>query len=506
MARRDFFIIGLIFISVFSFLFITATISSGYHFTDDHEIIQLTRELSTDSIYAVTKRWVTRDLTIRLRPMYYFTHIITTKVLKDNIFVWSIYTGLLAVIVLSLFYLGIRRFKYSISEAIWFILISFLGPQLAIFWRLGPAETMGVFFLGLSFYSITNNSKRYNLNTFLFAVFLIAASLCKESFAIIVPAMVFLKLGYQKSLFNLSFKEVILKNLILIASLVIIFVILTIIVFINWHPGGNFIRNEYSLYRLLRDIYYVIKPLGNFIILLAVTGFVYFKSKNNSVNLNYLLKLILPIIFCALIIIPNFILYWYARSPMQERYLLPTTIGLAFLIVGLLTAIKAQSAKLSKYLSLVIIIFLILQGYKAFKQAYAFTKEGQQTNKFLSLIVDKVRDYPKVLLVVDPIDSYEWTISLDNYLSLKEGIKVYIYWLRNPLSIWYNTVSGKGMAQNLVLKFENRGIKESDWPPDRLIFLDNKLSAIFFSQNNIAIDQYKEIKIEDTPFSVWQRR
>jgi hypothetical protein len=129
----------------------------------------------------------------------------------------SIFTGILAMCSFSFFYFGARKLKYGVLESLVFVLLIFIGSQMAIWWRLGTNETIGMFFLGLAFLFMAKCTKKenYRLNNVAFIILLIIASLCKESFIITIPALVVFKIWNEKNVFKITFKESVKNNYLL---------------------------------------------------------------------------------------------------------------------------------------------------------------------------------------------------------------------------------------------------------------------------------------------------
>ena len=109
-----------------SLLGFTKTPFSGIHFQDDHQIITINKELSSDKVIDVISSHVKEDLKIRLRPFYFVHRVLITKILRDNIIYWSLYTGLLAILASFFLYKFIRLLQFSSIESILFCISYFI--------------------------------------------------------------------------------------------------------------------------------------------------------------------------------------------------------------------------------------------------------------------------------------------------------------------------------------------------------------------------------------------
>ena len=65
MNKKDLLPILLIVISIIGFFLATETVTSGYQFVDDHEILRIKQDLSVQSFLEVSFKWIERDLSIR---------------------------------------------------------------------------------------------------------------------------------------------------------------------------------------------------------------------------------------------------------------------------------------------------------------------------------------------------------------------------------------------------------------------------------------------------------
>lgn len=99
LKNQHYSIIFLVILVFWFLIFITSgSLFSGYHFTDDHEIVAINFDVEIEKINIIELfiQWIKKDLISgRLRPFYYIHRIIETRVFGLNFSLWSIYTGLL---------------------------------------------------------------------------------------------------------------------------------------------------------------------------------------------------------------------------------------------------------------------------------------------------------------------------------------------------------------------------------------------------------------------------
>ncbi|HEX9109584.1 MAG TPA: hypothetical protein VF832_20220, partial [Longimicrobiales bacterium] len=172
-----------------AFFAVEGTAVSAYHLEDDHEIIRITADLRTRSFLEVAGSWVRND--IRFRPVYYTHRVAQARVFGDDFRAWGIYTTALGAATFVLLYVTLRWLRFPRLAALAFAFFSLCGEQLGIWWRIGPNETVGMFCLavacvGLARWSVTGSCGWRAL----FWLGSVLASLSKESFVAVLPALV----------------------------------------------------------------------------------------------------------------------------------------------------------------------------------------------------------------------------------------------------------------------------------------------------------------------------
>jgi hypothetical protein len=476
-------------------LFLANTVTSGYHFVDDHEVIKMKSDLKASSVNTVAKSWVTIDLKSngRFRPFYYIHRVWETKLFGSDFFLWSVYTGLLWFIAMILFYTGMRNLKYSWVESVIFIIILFIGPQSSVWWRLGPGESLGVFLLGLSFFFMTKalNRRLYQFYNILFIFFLILASLTKESFLLIIPAMVVFKVWNERIFIWSSMRESIIKNLILTIPLVVFAVELIII---KKYVGIAYSGLESSMLSNVQAVIttglHFLRTYLNLLIVGLILAIICFRIKKIPVRINAL-----SIVFFILILGPNLILY--AKSGLVERYLLPSTLGLAFLVVTLLRDIEGDHERLKKIAAILIGISFLPNIYTTISESVKFAKEGESTGILLSDISQYNAIGKPVLVIVDPVLLYEKSVSLKTYLVYENNIDLFGYVIPKD-----NDPDYQGYVDGWKSYFEGKQYENMPSKPGLLIFLDNKMIDEFFAKSNLPRNNYVTVEMGKTPFAL----
>jgi hypothetical protein len=492
-------ILGIVLFLTCSLLF-TGTISSGFHFTDDHQIYNIEDDLSTSSTLEVASSWIKRDFEWRFRPLYFMHRVFQVKMFGSNFLLWSIYYGILAIIAFTSFYGGMRRLKYSIWESLTFLAVVFVGSQMSVWWRLGTSETIGMVFLGITFYFMTLclSRKHYLINTILFIVFLIFASLSKESFVIIIPAFIIYKILNEKDFFGISIARTIKKNYLLIIPAFVMFLEL---IFILLSVGTTFgyAGIDSNIKNMIKGIMEIFEEQSVFLWISIPLIFLYlYVELNEKENRIEKIRILIPsIIFCALVCVPNIILH--AKSGIDKRFLLPFTIGVAFFIVTMIKNFtKFSNWQKSLICGVILIVFCGDTGY--LYKAYLFSQEGKDTNSFLTAISENATDSTNILLVADPVKTNERSFSIQTYFKHK-GIKnLYAHaleqdnyedWSKDLIPLWHSW-------------FEEKQLENMDTIPRMVVFLDKGLVDDFFKKNILLISEYRPLLKNDSLFEVYR--
>jgi hypothetical protein len=202
--------IGILFCLLwFGILMGTGTLSSGYHLTDDQDLLRIGADLAGTTLGREIRIFLKGIFApaLRFRPVFELHRRVMTVVLGTDFTAWSIYFGILAVLTSFFLFLFLRKTGFSIVEALLFAVLTLLGEQAALWWKLGTNETIGMFILSLAllFMALSVDStgkKKKILYETLFIFFTILASWCKESFILMIPALVAWKiwLTHQKSI------------------------------------------------------------------------------------------------------------------------------------------------------------------------------------------------------------------------------------------------------------------------------------------------------------------
>ena len=470
---QEYFLVLIIFVFlVFGFLAFTGTLFSGFHFTDDHGIIRINDHPKQGDFFQVARGVISNDLNLRFRPFYFLHRVLQTRLFGINFTLWHIYNGLLAAFCAFFLYLFARNANFSFAQSLFFSFLTLLGPQAVIWWRLGPSETQGMFFLALCLFFLAKSvyAYRYNaLYNWAFVVSLIMTSLCKESFIVLIPGILFLKIWLYGSQNKVSFIDAVYKNLFSIGFLILIMLIelYIIIAFVGTNKLGYVgVDQNIHLFRLLgRSIYYTIRR-GPFI--LALFGmFLIMRSRlnnNQKFSIHNIFKVFIDnflkiIILFSLIFFPQAFLY--NKTGFWDRYLLPAFLAFSFLIVYLQREID-KSGKISYFSQKIFVILLIIMLWfkvePTINIAKAFTNEGVATSSFLKSITENTNENSKIVIASDPVGNFEWSISISTYLKLVGNrSNHYFIWIETD-RIVHNSEFSERLRKEIKAEFKDKDL------------------------------------------------
>ena len=332
---------------VWVFVFTTKTFFSGFHLSDDQILIYFNNHLHQQSFFSAAYSEIKSDLFLRFRPLAIFYYLTLAKWPYPDFNIISLIVGWQGIFSCYFFYRFARDLKCSLAVSFMFPLFLLCGNQGVIFWRNCVNETFAIFLLSLSFFFLgklfsTKINERWN--TILFALFLLLSTLTKESFIILVPAVLFLKIwkeviNYNGFLFSLKQN----KKLIIFFIIIVITEIATIYyykkhssIFIEY---VSIDENTFSITNLLTSTIRLWITKGYLIIIIPVITFIIFIKKKYTPEDIRSFFLPLALLF-LLITIPQILLY--SKSLIFERYLLPGTLSSALAIPFFTSIYKAQ--------------------------------------------------------------------------------------------------------------------------------------------------------------------
>jgi hypothetical protein len=437
----------------FAILILCGTLFSGYHFMDDHGILRESKEVANSNLQKEVKIFKKNllDPKMRFRPFYWAHRRLMLAVMGTDFTAMSIYIGFLAVFTSFFLFLFMKKTGFPAVESILFVGLTLLGEQAAIWWRLGNNETLGMLMLSIAllFMALSVNTfqeRKKILHEFLFALFAILASWSKESFILIIPALVFWKIwltrqkkqepGPQdptnsKQTAKGTWRDAVKENL--IPGIPLLLVCLIELVHVIKNVGTTKIvyagYEGFQLTNFIKTGLQGFMAVHGWVILLLLLlclrrpGALFIKTAPGPRKNFSLTQVFWAVVLGSLIFIPQIVLYM--KSGMMDRYLLPGVMGFTFLMVVLLRYIREAGSKKAVVIIAVLLLAVIsLQQLRVTRYtAIGFANEGKQINAWLQSIEQNTDEQDKILVVTHMRRYYEGSISLKIYLDEKSNRK-----------------------------------------------------------------------------------
>lgn len=202
--RKENIIIFLIAIVLFGGILMgTRVVWSGYHFMDDHCVIEIQEKFEGgESLINVIKEEVKGDLTIRFRPLYWTVWVIKIYLFGTNFTAYMIIAMIEGIFTFVLLYKFARNIKATQIEALIFVLLSVLGEQFAPWFRPPNQENEGFLYCAIVMFLISkiyaDGVKGKIAQKMLLCLMILISSLQKEAFTIMLPGYLMLIMAVMR--------------------------------------------------------------------------------------------------------------------------------------------------------------------------------------------------------------------------------------------------------------------------------------------------------------------
>ncbi|TAH18132.1 MAG: hypothetical protein EAZ08_12030 [Cytophagales bacterium] len=354
--------------------------------------------------------------------------LITCKLFGEKVQVarW----GYLLIGILSSFLLFLvgRKMKFSIVLSLLFPAIAFLGQQFSVWYSIDNQEPIGLLFMSLSLYltSLTDGKKGL-LFDFLAILAGLCMSLSKETFILMLPALVVFKFYISHTNTQNTIKTSILKSLLFATSLFIIFILeISYILFVMKGTGRGYagvsgtlgiaayLKNFFYLF-LVNDVYFY--ALTGALLTGFATGGNFFENIKKFVIKNFiLLALVLGIVIPQVIV--------YARTGWLPRYYLPCFVGISLFLVIVLNYLQSASTGIYKLFLILLVFYIGLEitpkisdnPDQTFRHARNHATFADNTEQLIASIVSKSKPNSLILIVTNPVENILQPKALSEYL------------------------------------------------------------------------------------------
>ncbi|MCH5250255.1 MAG: hypothetical protein J1E98_09985 [Lachnospiraceae bacterium] len=385
-------------------LFGTGNIFTGWHWVDDHEMYRILKLYKNQhvTLAETISFFLKNDFNIRWRPLYWILRVGICYIFGDNPVIYKLLLCVIGMATYVLLYRSARNLQCSARFSHLFALVVLMGRQFEVWYRIANQENIGMLFGAVCMCLLT---KQYRDNVFsrktdvLIVVMACCAGLMKESFLLLLPAFVWLRLGLEAVRDLQSPKDIlnILKKNVLFIVIPAFFFLINVYVIVTYvgvsqlgHAGlhENYGIKDYiwAIQRLCKDSLYsyvllACVILGSILIWLCFL----FLIKKERLHLNFLLLVLL--IFSGYIVVTQMILH--AKSGMWSRYLLPGVIGYAMIFV-VCADLLLKDIRYKITIGFIIGIFLFSRfRLSIINMSLDYAQEAKAINKVYDIVLDR---------------------------------------------------------------------------------------------------------------------
>jgi hypothetical protein len=333
-----------------------------------------------------------------------------------------------------------------------------------------------------------------------------------------MPAILLWKMFLDYDRQKLPINKIIKTNLltILILSIIVLLELYYIINFTGTHSLGyaGIETEKFPIIKFTRDSIYTIRHNIFFIVflmgLLVYAISLWINNKNiKKLFINLLQEFSAIFIIFLLIVIPQMLLYY--KSGMIERYLLPAMLGYAMIVSYIIHKIK-HIFLWRVIIILFVIVIIFFEFLSVVSAAKQFTKEGKITNTLLNNVAVNTTPTSKILIVIDPINQYEYAYSIKTYLNLMLNLnQINFYMAKNDSikNMFNDDRFNKSLFDSFNNSFNNIIVHDINKDFDIIIIFPNLLSRIQCNRNDYFekhIDKFVILKhIRNGQFSSSQK-
>lgn len=503
-------------IITWGFLFLTGTIFSGFHLSDDQILITFNNRLQHEPFLSAAYHEIADDLFIRFRPLAIFYYMLLSKWPYPDFTMIAWLVSLQAILTCYFFYRFARYLKCNAVLSFLFPLFILCGNQGVVFWRNCVNETFAMLLLSISFFylgKLLSNKSHHPGNTFAFGLFLLLSTLTKESFIILVPAILFLKVWQESNVYGKTFPDSVKQNIKLIIVFTVIVIAELAVIFYYKAISPRFINyigvdeSTFTVSNLHISLVRLWITKGYLLVILPFVLFILF-MKRKAGNRKEFWTFFLPLTLLFLLItIPQILLY--SKSLIFERYLLPGTVGSALVILFLHQYVKRYQPLqfLNKFFLPACTLLLCLQIVLMTRGAAAYANTGYSVKKMLNSIMEHTDTQDTILLVAYPLGQSDQALSTKTYLNAEIGGKrrnVFI----EPL---IDSAQREGEVESSVIEnfiLETKGISYQNISKPKNIrcitFFEKTLPT--FMKNHTDFDTTQFRKVSDGQFLIYVKK
>jgi putative flippase GtrA len=397
----------------------------------------------------------------RVRPAYWLYITLCGKLFGTNPHLWHAAAILWGVLTCYLFYIALRKIGADMASSFVFVLLLVLsGNQNWIWLNLIPQETIGMLFTAVAVWGIVFAAQRGVDSRWdiLALAAMASAGLVKESFVILIPALLLLRWTCQKRSNDESWRETLRRIRLPLAIGVLIFMIeiaLVMTVLLSNLTGYSAKASGLSVASFgFRRCLEIFSALSLNIKIVLAAGFVLWVSLWFDKKFNRTYLLVGAAILLAWIV-PQVLLY---SNGLSERYLFPAIVGIAAAVgLGLSILLRKQHLWPLWFVVVIFILPIIAKGVTSTTSTVgAFTAETVAANRMIEFLAQNVPSDQPILMAGDSGTPYgfEATYSLPIYLKMAGS--------RSSFYLWPIVSNGERSAMHIAASKNNTAFRYPD--------------------------------------------
>lgn len=462
------------------------TMTSGFHLVDDHEFVEWIYQIKAENgqITDMIKDKVLRDFSWRYEPLYYTARMLSCYLFELKLPAYSILKALEIVIsMICLYYCG-REMGASKIYSLLFTMISLVGYQSAVWWKLGPQEAQCTVLFSAGFLCMLRylKGKKKAWMTGSLVLFALMVNY-KESFIILMPFLMLYVLydELMKASGTVNLKMVIsgIRNQIgYLAILGFIFLVpvIVIVTFVgtnNYGSVGLEAGVPLSVYieAMGRSFQGDLKWYKRFGILFCLILLTYWDD---------LKKLWKEMLLTAAFLLPQFIIF--GRAGIGERYILPSAIGFSFFFIIVIPKWKPLSAKRRAVYVLGILLLLAAHGRVMLREADYFRYRGESVTAMLETVREMIGEDSNVLACFRPNE--EGNLTINYWMKLHDFDNVY-YWTEEKSII--------NKECDINIHYDEEYYKEQSFEDMDVVVMYNRNDRHWVYDLSLDLSDFKEI-------------
>lgn len=469
-------------LGIFLFLFGPA-LYAEFYIIEDHQLVD-GRLMGISDLF----NRIVGDINAfqRFRPGYWLYITLGGKLFGTNPHLWHAAAILWGVVTCFLFYITLRKIGADIASSTVFVLLILLsGNQNWVWLNLIPQETIGMLFTAIAVWAVVIASQKRASSPWdiLGLVAMASAGLVKESFVVLIPAILMLRLICQKRGADETWLEVIGKLRLPLASGAVIFVIQIVVVmsvFMSNLEGYSATASgvsweSISFMRYLK-IFSALTLSWKLIIVAGMIIWLYLLLYKKHAR---------PFLYGGSVtfvawIVPQVVLY---SNGLNERYLFPAIVGIAAAIgLGLSLLLRDRRLWPLWIVGVLALSPILAKGVSSTTTTVgAFVADTVAVNRMVEFIAQNTPSDRTILMVGDSGTAYgfEATYSLPIYLRIAGST--------SPFYLWPITSKGERSAMHISASNNNMAFHF----PDHLV--PHEVGAIIIVDKWIPTFDYKSL-------------